>query len=187
MAFRTVRQRRYRSMINSGLLEFESYELSGVKYSEAPYLRKLMRDRLRIKTSFDKQADLSKWKRTRREEEYREVIKIEYRDNNWLRERKVRGRKILRASPWEMLRDYRQKAIDRGEYHPVKHRQIVKRGDKIYIHIYKGDVQAQKRRAKERMGMIKGTSDYERYLEQRREQKARARQRAKEKRQASEH
>jgi len=82
-----------------------------------------------------------------------------------------------------MLKEYRQVAIDSGEYHPVKRRGVRREGSKIWIHINKGDVQAQKTRARERREALKGTPQYERYLEQRRRQK----QREKQRRQAREH
>ncbi len=179
MAFRPLRSRRYSRYISSGFLPFEAFEFSGIRYSEAPYLRRMIRDRLRIKQSFDNQADANNWSKTKREQEYKELIRFEYVDNRWIREKQEWriGRTHYKASPWEMLKDYRQRAIDTGEYHPVKGKRIRRIGDKIVIHIYKGDVEGQKQRARAKLRASVGTPSYARYQEQRRRQKERARQR----------
>lgn len=179
MIFRPLRQRRYNRYLASGFLKMEAYELSGIRYSEAPYLRRMIRDRLNIRKSFDSQADALGWSKTRRDDEWRAVVRHEYIDHHWVRERQIPliGRTAYKASPWEMVKEYRQRAIDAGEYHPPKTRRIRRIGDKIYIHIYKGDVQAQKARAKAKREATRGTPEYDRYLRQRREQKARAKER----------
>lgn len=170
MAFKSRRQARYDAYVTKyGLLPFEAREISSVNYSEAPYLRQMIRERVRLRNAFNRQADLNRWSKTRRESEYRDVIRFEYRSRGWLRN------EIL--SPWEMLKWYRQRAIDSGEYHPVKRKTPRKKGSSLYIHLYKGDVQGQKRRAKERRKEQRGTPEYEKYLEQRREQKRRAKER----------
>jgi hypothetical protein len=179
MAFRRLRQQRYNTYINSFFLPFEAYEFSGIRYAEAPYMRKMIRDRINLRRTFDKEADFNNWTRTRRDKEWRAVIKFEYTDHRWIREKQEWrvGRTQYKASPWEMLKDYRQKAIDSGDYHPVKGRRIRRTEDKVYIHIYKGDVEGQKRRARARIQAIKGTPEYEKYRRQRAEQKKRAKER----------
>lgn len=181
MAYRPQRQHRYAIYKEAGFLPFEARELSGVRFAEAPYLRKLIRDRMRIREAFEREALFNKWSLTRQRREYRDIIRFEYLDKKWIREAispRI-GTPRYKASPWEMLKDYRQKAIERGEYHPAKGRRIRRVGDKIYIHIYKGDVAAQKERAREKLRASIGTPEYERYQRQRREQKARAKERKK--------
>jgi hypothetical protein len=179
--YRTLRQRRYDKYIYYGLLPFEAQELSDIKYSEAPYLLKVMVDRSHLSSAFYKQAIALKWSKTRREEEYRKVIRQEYIDHKWLRHAESWrvGKTHYKASPWEMLKAYRQKAIDAGEYHPTNHgKHVRRRGESLYIKIYKGDIQAQKKRAverRERMNEI----EREKYRKQRQAQKERAKERAK--------
>ena len=181
--FRPRRQRRYNNYLLCGFMPFEAVEFSAIPYVEAPYLRKMMRERLRIKNAFIKQADAMEWSRTRREEEYREVIRFEYINHGWVRVKEVWrvGRTRYQASPWEMLREYRQKAIDRGEYFP-RPRKAVRRdffGNIVNIRISKGDVEGQKARARTRTKASIGTQDYALYQRQRAAQKERARERRK--------
>jgi hypothetical protein len=181
--YKTLRQRRYNNLIYSGFLPFEAQELSDVRYSEAPYLIKMMKERSRISEAFYKQAIAFKWSKTRREEEYKAVIRQEYIDHKWLRlaETFRIGKTRYKASPWEMLKYYRQKAIDAGEYHPTNRGKRVRRkGESLYIKIYKGDIQAQKKRAAERRERM-SEIEREKYKKQRREQKVRAKERAKRK------
>lgn len=170
--YRTIRQRRYDNLIYNGFLPLEAKELSSVKYSEAPYLRKMMRDRARISQLFYKQTIELGWSKTKRGEEYRKFIRSEYIDHKWIR---LAENKL---SPWEMLKDYRQRAIDAGEYHPKQGKHVRRKGSKVYIHIYKGNVEAQKRRAKERRERM-SEIEREKYRQQRRDQKQRAKEREK--------
>jgi hypothetical protein len=178
--YRTLRQRRYDNLIYSGFLPFEAQELSSVKYSEAPYLRKMMRDRMRLNEAYYKQARELGWNKTQREKGYRDFIRNEYIDHKWVRpaESWQVGKTRYKESPWEMLKDYRQKAIDAGEYHPKQGKHVRRKGESLYIKIYKGDIQAQKKRAAERRERM-SEIEREKYRKQRREQKARARERAK--------
>ncbi len=179
--YRPLREKRRQLYLNNGFLPFEANDLSGVSFAEAPYLRKMVRERASAKRSFDKQADALKWSETKRREEWRNYVRSEYLNNRWIRPTETWrvGRTRYQASVWEMLKDFRQKAIDAGEYHPIRRRGVRREGDKLYIHILKGDVEGQRRRSYAKIKSSKGTSDYERYLEQRRAQKARSRQREK--------
>ena len=141
--YRPRRQHRYDIYKASGFLFREAAPISSIRYVEAPYLRKMIRDRRIIKEAFDKQADALHWTKAQREREYRDTIRSIYHINNWLRDGS--------PSHWEMLADYRQQAIDRGEYYPPKRKHIRRDGDRIIIHIYKGDVDAQKQRYRQRL------------------------------------
>ncbi len=180
MAYRPRRQARYESLRNSGFMRFEANELSSVTLAEAPYLRDIIADRRKLLRAFLAQARLNKWSTTKSDEEYRKVIRQEYIDHGWIREKEQTTRFMpeYKASPWEMLKEYRQKAIESGEYFPVPRKRVRRdaSGKPIAVHISKGDVKAQKRREKNRIHAMRGTPDYESYLRRRREQKRRARQ-----------
>ncbi len=182
MAFlRPQRQQRYITLRSNGFLPFEALTLSTVRFSEAPYIRRLMRDRLKIAKAFLKEAEFNKWSQKRKDKEYRAVIKNEYLEHKWIKATEVWriGRTLYKAAPFMMLKEYRQRAIDSGEYFkkPPKRIRRDAEGNIIKIIIYKGDVEAQKRRARARRSISTGTPEYEKYLRQRREQKKRAKDR----------
>ena len=141
--YRPRRQHRYDIYKASGFLFREAAPISSIRYVEAPYLRKMIRDRRRIKEAFDKQADALHLTKRQRVLEYRDTIRSIYDLRGWTRNDTF--------SVWLMLADYRQKAIDRGEYYPPKRKHIRRDGDRIIIHIYKGDVDAQKQRYRQRL------------------------------------
>jgi len=177
--FRPQRQHRHQIYTyNNAFLPFEALDLSAVKFSEAPYLRRMIRERREMKVAFDREADYNKWSQTRREMEWRNVVKFEYINNRWIREsQKISiGRPLYKASPWEMLHTYRKRAIERGEYFPPPKKSVARdsQGNIVKIYISKGDIEGQKSRRLARIKSSKGSPDYARYQRQKAEQKKRA-------------
>jgi len=98
MAFRTRREARYLKLRQHGFLRFEARPLSKVPTRVCPYLRAMMKERLK------QMRDSQKMGRTLRQ--YEDSIKELYRTNKWLKKNRVG--KIV-ADPWRMFRDYEDK------------------------------------------------------------------------------
>ena len=114
--FRIKRETRKRKYMTYGLLPFEAHTLSIVPENR-PYIKRLLKDRLILFT----QAANERWSR----KEYETKIKEIYGDKDWiiedtkeLQEFGTRRKSVGKADPWRMLRDYRKRAIDEGEYIP---------------------------------------------------------------------
>jgi hypothetical protein len=180
MAYRAQRQTRYLWLIQDGFLRFEAQELSGVRPSEAPYLRQMRIDRRNLRSNFMKEAVANKWSYTRIKDEWLKFIQFEYTDKGWTQRKPIFGvgRTKYQASPWAMLKFYRQLAIESGEYFPNPKKRVRRdaSGKVEHIIVSKGNIAAQKRRAKGRIEARKGTPDYQRYLQHRRDQARRYRQ-----------
>ncbi len=164
-------------MISRGLLRFEANPLSDITEAEAPYLRQLMKDRKKILDAVAKEARFNRWSKTRAEREFSRVVRQEYIDRGWQRKKTLAGvgRTSYNADPWKMLKDYRQKAIDSGDYFPDKKR--VGRdteGNITAIHISKGNVMVQKQRYMDKLRQ--DPERWQKLLMQKSQQKARARQ-----------
>jgi len=109
-----------------------------------------------------------------------EWVKQTYIKNGWISpsQQYAIGKTRYQADVWKLLRSYRDRAIESGEYFPNPERRK-KKSASGRITINKGDVEAQRRRAHSRVKASRGTSDWLRYQEQRRAQKARAKARDK--------
>jgi hypothetical protein len=168
----TLRQHRYNKYKERGFFPYEAREMATVSYSEAPYLKHIIDDRYQLRMKLILESRKQGWSKTRTDQQYQHMIERWYINNDWI--------KHGLPDVWEMFKEYRQRAIDAGEYHPSGKKNIHRKGNKLYIHIYKGDVQAQKARARVKIQNQKGTPEYQKYQNQRREQKRRARERANE-------
>ena len=181
--FRQRRNRRYNGLLARGFLRFEAKELSAVTMAEAPYLKHLVNDRVKMIKAFMKQAEANGWSKTRAQREYRDLIKSEYKDHAWVRNDQPSriGVPEYKASPWELLREYRQQAIERGEYFPNPRNRgkghhktgPVTRQDIMQA---RSSRQAAKDRARERRQH--DPDEMARYQQQRRQQRMRAKERA---------
>jgi len=146
MAFRPRRQSRKEKLLRAGFLPFESHTLSEVSNTKTGYYRKMVKDRRREYRQWQRKAELAGWSRTRFEEEYQLFIKNKYLDNKWMISKVpiTRKKTVGRADPWGMLKDYRQKDIDSGEYRKAAKKRRREEG------LDKGKVLEQKARYRER-------------------------------------
>ena len=143
--FKPRRQSHKWKLLQQGFLPFEAHSLSGIK-RDTSYYKKMVKER---KELFRRAMD-DGW--TRRE--YGEHIKGIYADKNWFITKgqvespwATRKKSVGKADCFQMLKEYRDKAIKAGEYTPKPKVKKKKPGER---EISKGDVQEQKRRHREK-------------------------------------
>lgn len=160
MAFKERRQKRYERYLGKGLLPFEARIFSDITFKEAPYLKDLLNERKLILKSVAREAKINNWSKTKTANEYRNVIKALYVNENWVRltpsKLKV-GVTGYGANPYKMLKDYRKDYIQKnpdwnspgeGKRKRIRRNEV---GDITRVHLDKGNVAAQKARYMERI------------------------------------
>ena len=111
----TLRGRRRRSLAKQGFLPFEYRGVPGVKglatmtFSHSPWFRQVRRERARELRDMRQVAYDENWSKARFIREWRSYVKQIYKINGW---QLVDGT----PDPWQMFRDYRARAIQRGEW-----------------------------------------------------------------------
>lgn len=127
----TRKQSLRQSLVGAGLLPGEAATLSSGytarDFRTLPYLRKIVQTR-RLYVANLKSRGYS-------DALIKQYIKDLYLNKNWLKDNK--------ADPWQMIRDARQRDIDRGEYIPPK-----RKGSHHGQGVSKGDVKGQKSRTR---------------------------------------
>ena len=148
----TLRGIRRRNLKKQGFFGFERQALTGVTFKRSPWLKLVRKDRAR---EFEDMKALSKarnWSPTRFWKEWGSYIGQKYIDNNWLRADKET--KKMMPDAWVMFRAERADAIRSGRWVETPEyrgkRRTAKKDDGGYKRIDKGDVKAQKARARER-------------------------------------
>jgi hypothetical protein len=144
MAFRARRQNWYLNLKKAGFLPYEAYELSRFKDKSVVYFRAMVQERRQLMKGLLREAEAHGWSRTKTTEEWKALINFTYKEKKWVQA----GHRL---DVWKMLREYRDRVIDLGEYHPRRHK-----GNHIFspitrIRLDKGNVDRQKRRYRERM------------------------------------
>ncbi|MBU1118238.1 hypothetical protein KKD37_04740 [Patescibacteria group bacterium] len=138
--YRQRRQKRYDQLRQWGFFHFEANELSKVVDRNTGYFRQMVKDRREINGGLKREAE---FQRLSKKDTYKDIVdywKMIYRDSKW---------SFDRYGVWEMYRDYREKAIDMGEYYPKrrKKRQYAPEGRRID----RGNLKAQRQKYKARL------------------------------------
>lgn len=115
--FRPLRARRKQRLLEAHLLPFEANTLTGVALKQ-PYMKALMRERRNEYRLMQREAAFNQWSAAKFKAEWTAHIRKRYKDNKWfITKAAVRRLKTVgKADPWAMLKDWRQRAIDSGEY-----------------------------------------------------------------------
>lgn len=150
--FRTRRQQRYNKLIENGLLPFEARELSSIPFTRAPYIRQLLADRRWLLRGLAREAKHNNWSKTKYEQELRLLIAFEYKNKGLIIQKiskhiiKVKGT----PDPWQLFREYKDRAIKSRQWRETPRRHRKKRYDEHGIRIDKGDVEKQRAQRRER-------------------------------------
>jgi hypothetical protein len=138
--YRPRRQARYDWAKSKGFIPFEAREISKITDRNTPHFRQMMKDRREIIDGLLREAEYNRWSKLRTHQEIIEYIRYIYRDNRW---------EFNASGLWQMYRDYRDKAIDLGEYYPKRRRKkrFGEEGDRID----RGKLKEQRKRYKERL------------------------------------
>lgn len=142
----TLRGIRRRNLKRQGFFGFERREFVNVVFKRSPWIRLVRRDRAREFEAMKGIAQQRGWSPTRFQQEWARYIREKYIDNNWLRADGT-------PDAWIMFRALRAQAIKDGRWVETpgyRGRRRVARDDGGLIRIDKGDVKAQKARARER-------------------------------------
>lgn len=138
--YKLRRRTRYHNLKSYGFLPFEARELSKVRDTSAKYFRRMLLDRQEVIEGLKREAEYNRWSIKRTVSEIIGYIKYFYRENHW---------EFNYNGLWEMYRDYRDRALDMGEYYPKRRKK--KRFGITGGRIDRGKLAEQKRRYKERL------------------------------------